>query len=112
MPEETLPEAEIAEAPKGGVLSLIIAIIALIVAGAAIVINLTIKPDTSAIEARIQTVEASVQVNADNIAALSDVQSKMDETVSAIVDEKLAEQATAEETEEVEEATDAEEAAE
>ncbi len=83
MPEEVLEEAteEVAESPKGGVVGLVIAIIALLAAGAAIAINLTMKPDTSSLEERLRAVESSVKINTDNIVALKDAQLAMDEQI-------------------------------
>jgi hypothetical protein len=61
MPKQEVLEDEVEEVddkPKGGSsLGLIIAILAFITAVAAIALNVTSKPDTSAIEARLQAVE-------------------------------------------------------
>ncbi len=82
MPEEVLEEAtEVAESPKGSSLGLVIAILAFVAAVAAVALNVLMKPDTSALEARVQAVESSVQINTDNIVALKDAQTAMDEQI-------------------------------
>jgi len=66
MPEEILPAAtNVAKAPRGSVLGLIIATIALLAAGAAIAINLTMKPDTSALKAEINALKMDAERNAE-----------------------------------------------
>ncbi len=93
MQKDTLPEAEVIEAaPKYGTLSLVVAILAFLAAVAAIVLNLVMKPDTSALEARVRAVETGVRANADNIIALSDAQSTMDEKITNVVDSGTATQ--------------------
>ena len=105
MPEEELQEAtEVADKPKGGALGLVIAIIAFLVAGAAIVLAITSTPDTSALEARIQAVEQSVQANTDSITTMMEDQRALDEEMENMIEEKIAEEEAEEEEVEDEEA--------
>jgi len=87
MPEETLPKATSApESSKGGTLVLVIAILAFITAVVAIVMNIVMKPDTSAIEARVQAIQTSVQANTAEITALKDAQSVVDKQMKEVAE--------------------------
>jgi len=87
MPEETLPKATSApESSKGGTLVLVIAILAFIAAIAAIVMNIVMKPDTSAIEAHVQAVETSVQTITKNVASLTEEQQSMKEDAAMMAE--------------------------
>jgi flagellar basal body-associated protein FliL len=111
MPEEETLDDEVEEvddAPKGGSsLGLIVAIIAFLAAVAAIAFTFTSKPDTSAIEARIDAVEQSVQTNAESAATVANDLKTTNEGLEQMIIDKIAEQEAANEAAtEVEEVTE------
>jgi flagellar basal body-associated protein FliL len=99
MSDEILEEEETDEPddkPKSSPLPLIVALLAFAAGVAGIVMNVTSKPDLTPLESRIQALETSVQTNADNVATVMEEQSKAEEMVEKIVDQKLMEQQEAE----------------